>query len=191
MSLSHTLLGLLSYEPMTGYQLKQVFESSINHFWHAHMSQIYRELGQMETKGWVSYQIEPQEGKPDKKIYSITDEGRKNFTRWLKDFPENPESPHKNEFLARIFFASNMDLSDLAFEFKRYLRKQQEQLEFYQNLENVNKEHHAHGDSDTPFWHMALRLGIKSTESAIDWAQECLETIHSMEQKKQTPAAPK
>lgn len=64
MSLPHAILGLLTYQPMTGYDLKQVFDTSINHFWSAHQSQIYRELAALESKGQVTSQIEPQEGTP-------------------------------------------------------------------------------------------------------------------------------
>jgi len=70
LSLGHTLLGLLSYAPMTGYEWKQVFDQSINHFWNAQMSQIYRELNNMEVKGWLNSEIEKQDGKPDITIHT-------------------------------------------------------------------------------------------------------------------------
>lgn len=182
MALNHTLLGLLSFKSMTGYQLKQLFESSINHFWNAHMSQIYRELGSMEERGWVTFVIEPQEGKPDKKVYSITQEGMNVFKRWLRDFPEDMEETVRNEFLARIFFASHIDLPDLAYELRRFVRKQQEQLSAYRETEAHIKECREKGDPGAVFWHMTLRKGLKSTESAIEWAQECLQLIKEMEE---------
>lgn len=183
MALHHTLLGLLSYKPMTGYQIKQMFESSIIHFWNAHMSQIYRELSHMEEKGWVTFQIEPQEGKPDKKIYSITQEGTKVFIGWLREFPDNPEEIVRSEFLTRIFFASHLNLPDLAYELKRFMRKQQAQLDAYRECEEHIRKHQASGDNEALFWHMTLRRGVKSTEAAIEWGQECLELVEKMEKK--------
>jgi len=176
MALSHTLLGLLAYKPMTGYQVKQFFESSISHFWNAHVSQIYRELTRMEEEGWVSHYIEPQEGKPDKKIYSITVTGTEAFMRWLKDFPQDLEKIERNEFLVRIFFASRLGKSDLTYELKRYVRKQQEQLENYKKI-SEEVQGGSCGESDAFFWHMTLRRGIKATEAAIEWAEECLELL--------------
>ena len=35
MSLKHALLGILTVRPMTGYELKQFFDSSVQHFWNA------------------------------------------------------------------------------------------------------------------------------------------------------------
>ena len=177
MALSHTLLGLLLYKPMTGYQVKQLFECSINHFWNAHVSQIYRELTRMEGDGWVTHYIEPQEGKPNKKIYSITQSGTEAFTQWLKEFPQDPEKIERNEFLVRVFFASRLGKSDLAYELRRYVRKQQEQLKQYERVgEEIQKEQE-NGESDAFFWRMTLRRGIKATEAAIEWAEECLQLL--------------
>lgn len=177
MSLSHTLLGLLSYKPMTGYQIKQYFESSINHFWNAHMSQIYRELNRMEKEGWLTFQIEPQTGKPDKKIYAITQNGTAAFMRWLQDFPESSEETTRSEFLARVFFASRINLTDLEYELRRFLRKQHDQLNAYREIEDYIRKQQESGDGEALFWHMTLRRGIKSVESDIEWAEECLQVV--------------
>ena len=177
MSLSHTLLGLLSYKPMTGYQIKQYFESSINHFWNAHMSQIYRKLNRMEKEGWLTFQIEPQVGKPDKKIYAITQNGTATFMRWLQDFPENSEETTRSEFLARIFFASRINLTDLEYELRRFVRKQHDQLNAYREIEDYIRKQQESGDGEAIFWHMTLRRGIKSVESDIEWAEECLQLV--------------
>ena len=50
---------------------------SVQFFWNATLPQIYRTLNQMESQGWLTVKVEPQEGKPSRKIYSITDEGMK------------------------------------------------------------------------------------------------------------------
>ena len=49
--LKHGILGLLNYGDMTGYEIKTAFEDSLNHFWHAQTSQIYRELQLLEKNG--------------------------------------------------------------------------------------------------------------------------------------------
>ena len=52
MSLKHAILGLLTIQPMTGYELKhEAFDTSIAHFWQADQSQIYRTLDRMESDG--------------------------------------------------------------------------------------------------------------------------------------------
>ena len=77
MSLKHGLLGLVSSEgSMTGYELDKFFKNSLNYFWQAKTSQIYRELKAMEDLGWLTSERVIQEDKPNKKVYSITAEGK-------------------------------------------------------------------------------------------------------------------
>ena len=47
MSLKHAILGFLNYQPQTGYELKEVFDDSVQHFWLADQSQIYRTLNDL------------------------------------------------------------------------------------------------------------------------------------------------
>ena len=51
--LKHGILGLLNYYNLTGYEIMEVFRDSLNFFWNAQTSQIYRELQGLEQKGWV------------------------------------------------------------------------------------------------------------------------------------------
>ena len=74
--LRHGILGLISNGEKTGYEIMTVFRDSLNHFWTAQTSQIYRELQTMEKAGWISQRHIPQAGKPDKNVFSITPAGR-------------------------------------------------------------------------------------------------------------------
>ena len=83
--LKHGILGLLNYHEMTGYEIMEVFRDSLNYFWDAKTSQIYRELHGLEQKEWVSKIVILQSGKPDKNMYSITESGHTELLRWLAD----------------------------------------------------------------------------------------------------------
>ena len=73
--LKYALLGFLSYQPQTGYELKQVIDQSVQYFWQAKQSQIYRTLKALEEEGLVASQVEPQEGRPDRRVYAIKESG--------------------------------------------------------------------------------------------------------------------
>lgn len=179
MSLQHALLGLLSYRPMTGYDLKQIFEKSINHFWSAQLSQIYRDLGNLETKGYLTSRIEPQEGRPDKKVYSITAEGEKAFHNWLVKFPQALTCAVRDEFLVRIFFGSQLPPGELEFQLKKFIKEKQEEIESYSAVEKII-EHYAREMSRSEeklFWRLTLRRGYIMAEGSIRWAEECLEQL--------------
>jgi len=53
MSLKHGILGLLTYSPMSGYDLMKAFDQSLKFFWYAQTSQIYRELESLTSSGWI------------------------------------------------------------------------------------------------------------------------------------------
>lgn len=83
MSLRNALLSLLTVEPMTGYDLYKVFESSVGHVWHAPDSQIYPELKRMESEGLITGQDVPWGPRGKKRQYTITEEGVAQFKGWM------------------------------------------------------------------------------------------------------------
>lgn len=86
MTLRHALLGLLTAQPMSGYDLAKLFDRSVEHVWHAPHSQIYPELRRMEADGLVT--AEPTlRGRRPKRVYSITAGGRRELERWVAEPP--------------------------------------------------------------------------------------------------------
>jgi PadR family transcriptional regulator AphA len=83
LSLRYALLALLNVEPMTGYDLYKVFESSVGHVWYAPDSQIYPELRKMEGDGLVLGEDVPWGKSGTKRRYHITPDGNAAFTDWI------------------------------------------------------------------------------------------------------------
>ncbi len=95
--LSYGLLSLIAVEPCTGYDLTQ----RIQLFWNANHSQIYPLLAQLEEKGLVRFTLVPQTDKPDKKVYTITPEGKDAVQQWITEPTDNPVV--RDEFALKIF----------------------------------------------------------------------------------------
>lgn len=81
--LKHGILGLLNYGDMTGYEIREIFNKSLNFFWQAQSSQIYRELRTLEKNGWITITTVEQSEKPNKNVCSITEDGRAELLSWL------------------------------------------------------------------------------------------------------------
>ena len=81
--LKHGILGLIGYGDKTGYEILAVFRDSLNYFWSAQTSQIYRELHWLEEHGAVTHTVVKGDGRPDSKLYTITEDGRRELIRWL------------------------------------------------------------------------------------------------------------
>jgi len=175
MSLPHALLGLISYRPSTGYDLKTTFKTSIHFFWNATLPQIYRTLKQMEADGWVTSTVEHQDGKPSKKIYSVTDRGRSEFKRWLAEPPEMAEM--RNPMLIKIFFGNQMHPEQFAeqlhgwrqFHVGMAARLEKEitpVVDRYAKLLRVPRDAH--------YWKLTLDFGKRHAQMVIDWCDRIL-----------------
>ncbi|USG65613.1 PadR family transcriptional regulator [Brevibacillus ruminantium] len=172
MSLANAILGLLTCKEMTGYDLKYFFDASIKHIWPAHLSQIYRELKTLEEKGLVRSHIEPQETRPDRRIYRITDEGIKEFLSWMNKSPKDFTTLARDETALRMFFGSKLEKDELIFQLKLFLKEKKETLLFLDQIAESIKL--SPFDSEKPYWLFSLRKGYKVAEAEIDWAEECI-----------------
>ncbi len=84
MALRHTLLGLLILQPRTGYALHKRLEEATFLLEAASLRRIYPTLKRLADEGLVVYEVEPQEGRPARKVYCVTEEGVTEFLQWLR-----------------------------------------------------------------------------------------------------------
>ncbi|GGL98667.1 PadR family transcriptional regulator [Glutamicibacter protophormiae] len=107
MVLARLILGLLCLSPMTGYELKKHFDSSINHFWNADKAQIYRTLAQLVDQGYATVRTVPQSNYPDRQEHHITEAGREVLNQWLSSGAAR--SPERDPFMGQVFFAAELE----------------------------------------------------------------------------------
>lgn len=88
---------------MTGYDIKQVFVTTLSYIWDARESQIYTSLHTLEELGLVKSDIEFQRDRPNRRVYSLTAPGEADLQRWLAE--PVPERFLKDEFLVKLFFS--------------------------------------------------------------------------------------
>ena len=106
MDVKTVCLGMLTSGPATGYDLKKFFESSFGHFFPAGYGSIYPALSALAEQGLVQCEEIAQEGKPDRKLYSITESGKQTLAAALDN--RTPTHKIRSEFLATLFFAHLM-----------------------------------------------------------------------------------
>ncbi|MGH2515289.1 MAG: PadR family transcriptional regulator, partial [Ktedonobacterales bacterium] len=101
-TLRFIMLGLLGAHPMSGYDIKQAFDRSLATYWNAGNSQIYTTLKALAARGLVSSELIVQEGRPNRRVYTLTPAGRVELDAWLRE--DVPARFTKDEFLTRLFF---------------------------------------------------------------------------------------
>ena len=181
MNLQFAILGLLTYASFTGYFLSKVFDKSINNFWSASLSQIYRELGELEKKGYVTSTIEAQDDRPDKRVYQITEAGRQAFLDWLQEFPESLSSPKRDEFSLRVFFGGKLEKTELKKLFERFLaeRKADEQtsIENKKKIMEIVATFKAPAETEEMGMRFIQRRKDMTNRVLIEWAEECIQEL--------------
>lgn len=182
--LKHGILGLLNYGEMTGYEIKEVFEHSLNYFWSAQTSQIYRELQTLAKNHWAECTPVCQKGKPDKKVYHITEAGKGELLRWLAYEESGPLM--RTPLLMKVFFLGERSIEEnLAFfqgfrqmiaEYIKYMDKAEEPMKVYADaVEEKTK---------TLYWEMTLDFGKRSMQMHLDWADSCIEKLSALQKRR-------
>ena len=137
-------LGALTFGEASGYDIKKFFECTFSHFFVAGYGSIYPALADLTEQGLVTCRAEPQEGKPDRKVYSLTDAGHRMFLAELERTPPNHKV--RSEFLVQMFFAHQMPRHRLAAVFEERLGAIEESLEQIDEFERES----ARGDGPAP-----------------------------------------
>jgi DNA-binding PadR family transcriptional regulator len=134
MDVKTVCLGMLTEGEASGYDLKKAFESSFGHCFAAGYGSIYPALASLAECGCVSCEEIAQDGKPDRKVYQITDKG---WDQLLAEL-DNPAPSHKvrSEFLATMAFAHLMTPEQVQTVLDRRIRDADENLQFIDEFEN-------------------------------------------------------
>ncbi len=177
--LKNILLGYLNYRPMTGYELKQALDTSTSFFWHAHHSQIYTTLRQMEKDGLVTSTQKAEDDALRRRVYDITDEGRNDLRQWLET-PMSEVSHVKEEFLVRIFFSGQRDPQKVLAELHEQHKLHTQALDNYQNLRECMPAHeHSSfkGTRDHIFWNLTLEMGFLYEKMYLEWLEMAIKSV--------------
>jgi len=177
--LKYALLGFLNYTPMTGYDLKQFMDASTSNFWHAKQSQIYATLKKLEQDELVRSHVEPQEGRPDRRVYQITEKGREDLQDWLSQ-PVMDVEPRKEKLLLKLFFSADQSVEKILTQLRIQRSLHEETLERYQNqTKEVIAQFSASEDmaEHGRYWEATRRFGELYEEMYIRWVDETIEKL--------------
>ncbi len=176
--LKHGILGLLNYGSMTGYQIMLTFKNSLCYFWTAQTSQIYRELQTLKKNGWVEDKNIAQQGRPDKVLFSITSEGKKELERWLSE--EDTGFDVRSTILMKTFFRGECSIDESIEHFKR-LHETANTFSKGMDSPTVMIERYKQVVSDPEkkalFWYMTLDFGRMYGEMLKKWTDNCIKAL--------------
>jgi PadR family transcriptional regulator AphA len=168
MSLRAAILGFLSIEPTTGYTLKQRFDGSVRSFWSATQSQIYRELHAMQDEGLVTAKTRAGDGKPDRKVYTLSAAGRAALAAWL-DEPLDPLML-RHPLLLKVVFAADLPPAKLDHILAQYAAVMTAtRAEYAERLEVPQILSLARSKRERDVWRIAIEHGIAWCDMELAW----------------------
>ena len=178
----YVILGLLTHEPRSGYDIKKQIQHTISYFWSdISYGQIYPILATLEKDGLATREIELHKNNPNRKIYTITDKGREVFRKWLRK-PASQEVI-KYEVLMKLFFGYELPVSESIENLQAFQAKLSQYLEtmglYEQNLRHVLAQ-----DPDHIYFLLVVRFGQYFYESAQRWTEEALQLLEGSDEKK-------
>lgn len=181
MSLEHAILGFLNYRPYSGYDLKKFFDTSVRHFWPADQSQIYRTLARMSGKGWVGIEVIRQESRPDRKLYTITDSGRRELREWLIS-PLAHEGPRSADMI-QVFFAAQLSDEEVLAIFERTAATLRSGLDRYalipRDIESYGE--YTRSPREFFFWMLTLDVGVNNLRCSLAFLEDLIRRIRAGE----------
>ena len=182
--LKYILLGFLNYGELSGYDLKSLMEESTSHFWHAYHSQIYTTLRKLEDEGLViSEEIEAGDAKLNRRVYTLTDEGRSALREWIGE-PMREMVQVKEDLLVRVFFSGSRDPQATVDELRAQRRLHQQQLDLYNNLAsghlNPLVERTPDMAREAVYWQRTLDFGRRYEQMYIGWLDDSIAEIERL-----------
>lgn len=176
----YTILGCLTVEPMSGYDIKQFVDDSIAHFWSESYGQIYPTLRRLEDEGLVEGHAEPSERGAGKRVYRITEAGRRKLEDWLQE-PAAPATA-RYEHSLKLFFGYNADVEASLAHIRRLATQTREALPGYREWETRLAERAAdEPGSSASYWLIVLRGGIRYGEMVLEWCEESESALKAIE----------
>lgn len=177
MSIKHAILGFLSWQPLTGYDLKKMFADSTFLHWSGNNNQIYKTLIQLHKEGLVTSELELQESGPSRKIYTITASGLADLRAWVLSTPELPQL--RNSFLVQLAWADQLQPCELNNLLTSYEQEVQIQLLMCYEQKRRNQLNPARTPRETYLWNKISENWIRFYETERAWVQQLREELPS------------
>lgn len=171
MTIEYAILGMLSWKPMTGYDMKRMMQESPVMYWSGNNNQIYKALVSLLDQGYATSELQYQESAPNKKIYSITERGQEALLDWV--FKTEPELPEfKKTFLIQLSWAGNLSVSQIEQMLTRYEIIISEQLAMRKEEKRRQKNFPNRSRQEQCIWEGIYENLQMALEAEQNWIQQ-------------------
>lgn len=162
------ILGLLSHEDLTGYEIKKRMDTTLKYFWGASYGSIYPTLSELVGRGFATRR-DGAENKRNKIIYSITEEGRNYLKEWIQLPVEKDELRY--ETLLKLFFGKEGGPLQARTHIEAFQEKIEKELPDLIDAADLLRAHIDLDDAHK-YYLLTVEFGIKTYLAYLEWCKE-------------------
>lgn len=175
---AESVLGWLSYGPMSGYDIRQRIEGSTANFWSESFGQIYPALKRLTDEGLATMRELQPEGQRLRKEYRLTAAGKAKLREWLGE--PCGQQVRREELLLKLFFGDRAPKGAMREAVTRRLELAHEELASYAEIEReIQAMRGTHGSA--PYWMMTLEFGKAQAAATKSWCEQTLRELERLE----------
>ncbi|MFJ1705820.1 PadR family transcriptional regulator [Kitasatospora sp. NPDC088346] len=164
----HQLLALLARQPAYGYELKQGLEQTFGAAYpQPNIGQIYVTLSRLEKSGLIDGHEVAQDGRPDKKVYRITEKGTEELAAWFEAPTDGPRV--RDEFFMKLVLAPGTDLAD---QLALINNQRRHCLNMIRGLNRLAAEERGNRVSQ-----LLIEGAVLHLQADLDWLERCQEEL--------------
>lgn len=169
------ILGLLSHEELTGYEIKKRMDTALKYFWGASYGSIYPTLSGLVDRGLATKKSDRGNAR-NKWIYTITEAGRHYLSDWLKLPAERDELRY--ETLLKLFFGSESGASQAKLHVEAFEEKIEKEIPYLLGAEETLKKCMDH-DQAHKYYLLTVKFGIQTYRAYLQWCKEAKELLET------------
>jgi DNA-binding PadR family transcriptional regulator len=166
----YAFLALLAKQPAHGYELKQALDSALGPGWPSlNFGQIYTTLARLERDGLVLSRDVPQEGRPSKRVYEVTPQGRQALQEWVDTSTSG--SRIKDDFFMKLILARLSGIADPQTLIER------QRMEYLQAIKDMDNLIIQQPPDDDPTALLLIEGAILHLRADLQWLDLCEERL--------------
>ncbi|HOO48845.1 MAG: PadR family transcriptional regulator [Saccharofermentanaceae bacterium] len=173
----YAILGILSIQPSTGYDIKRYSDKVLSGFWNENFGHIYPTLKKMIESGLI--ENVPGEVEDRKIKYAITEKGKGELKKWLSEEIQTPAV--RSELMLKLLFGNDMSKEATIDMLSKQKDIHEENLIKYLTMQ---QELTCEGSQITAkrsvYYNAILRKGIINSAANIEWCEETIESLKKL-----------
>jgi DNA-binding PadR family transcriptional regulator len=174
------ILGILGItgKPLSGYDIKQIIDGTITHFWSESYGQIYPVLKRLAAEKKITAHAAGSNGR-GRVVYTIAARGRKSLGEWLEKPPE-PAAP-RDALTLKLFFGSETTVSVSIRHLednRNRLKAMGAQYSAWLKTETRGRERYS------LYQRLTLMEGVAMCDARSTWAEASIQTLRKLEKSR-------